>query len=107
MSDEDREWWIARWEIQQEKCPRCGNPRSMCSDPEREWFPQRVTCYAERARLAGEALFAKAHEKAPYTDDAGSWAKERSAEHPYHFADGVTIWAADTDLDPDDDFLAG
>lgn len=42
----------------------------------------------------------------PFTDDAGSWAKKRTTSHPFRFDEGVTIWVAETDVQPDDDFLS-
>lgn len=46
------------------------------------------------------------HAEMPFHDGAGNWAKERSRDFPYHYRDGVTIWVAPVDVNPDDDFLA-
>lgn len=92
--------------MERERCPKCGGPASECADPERDWFPQRTVCYAEMVRDAVERKYERLHEHAPYHDGTfESWAKEPSVEHPYHFKAGVTIWVADHDVNPDDDFL--
>ncbi|MDF9716032.1 hypothetical protein [Nocardioides sp. ChNu-99] len=71
-----------------------------------EWFAQRTICYATREREATEALYAQLHKDAPYHDGTEeSWAKDRSPDHPFHYSDGVTIWIADEDVNPDDRFL--
>ncbi len=42
----------------------------------------------------------------PFHDGSFSrWSKEPSREFPFHYLDGVTIWLAPTDVNPDDDFL--
>jgi hypothetical protein len=47
------------------------------------------------------------HEKRPYHDGSFSrWAKESSRQFPFHYLDGVTIWLAPVDMNPDDDFLS-
>lgn len=61
-------------------------------------------------RAAAERLYAELHgEKyggyAWHDGTFQSWAKDRSSSNPYHFEDGVTIWVADVDVDPDNDFL--
>lgn len=59
------------------------------------------------ATAGAEALYAQLHEGAPFHDGTfKSWAQKRSRTHPYHFSDGVTIWVAEEDLTPDDDFLS-
>lgn len=56
-------------------------------------------------REAASARFAELHSERPFHDGTyTSWAKERSRSHPYHFGDGVTIWAADMDAAPWDEF---
>jgi hypothetical protein len=72
-------------------CPRCGNLRSVCSDPAIDWHPRESTCYAtatiewglrrlEEKRkdepLAGAALHSM--------DGASVWV----SEHPPMLADG-------------------
>lgn len=52
------------------------------------------------------ALYDAKHAERPYHDgEFESWSKERSPMHPYHYRDGVTVWAHDVDLTPDDKFL--
>lgn len=46
------------------------------------------------------------HEALPYHDGQyRNWGKERTASTPYRYDDGVTIWVANYDVDPDDKFL--
>jgi hypothetical protein len=53
------------------------------------------------ARRAYEAL----HKARPFHDGSFTrWAEEPSAAFPYHFLDGVNVWASPIDLAPDDDF---
>lgn len=55
---------------------------------------------------AATALYEEMHKDLPYHDGTfKSWAKDRSREFPFHYNDGVTIFAAPVDLQPDDDFL--
>lgn len=57
--------------------------------------------------MAAEALYAELHKDAPYHDGTfEAWADKRSRSHPYHYLDGVTIFAAPVDISPDDDFLS-
>lgn len=50
-------------------------------------------------------MYADLHKDAPYHNGTfGSWVKERSASHPYHFSDGVTFGVAGEDLAPHDKF---
>lgn len=76
-----------------EVCGRCGNLKSVCSDPEMAWYPQRTMCYAT---AADEMAWRKARllYKSP---DAKS-----AASHPL---DGMSIHVSIDDLTPDDDFL--
>ena len=69
-------------------------------------YPQRTVCHVTRERKAAERRFEQIHERLPYHDGTEtSWAKEPSRDHPYRYDDGVHIWVADTDVNPDDDFL--
>lgn len=57
---------------------------------------------------AAQWRYSQMHEDRPYHDGTFTkWAKERSAKYPYHADDGVTIWVAETDLNPHDHFLGG
>ncbi|KAB2807983.1 hypothetical protein F9L07_25270 [Pimelobacter simplex] len=88
-------------------CPECGSPRELCSDPAVLWYPQRTLCYATMARASANARYDDLHDERPYHDGTFThWAKDRSAAHPFHARDGVTIWVTTEDLTPDDDFLS-
>jgi len=56
---------------------------------------------------AAERRYKKLHEALPFHDGTfESWAKEASRSHPYHFLDGVRIYVAPADVNPDDAFLS-
>jgi hypothetical protein len=56
---------------------------------------------------ATERKWATLHEDLPWHDGTfSSWSKERNAEHPCHYNDGVRIWVADVDYDPDGTWLS-
>lgn len=89
------------------KCSQCGGDRADCSDPEKMWYPQRAICHLTRERMAAERRYAELHKDRPYHDGTErSWAKEASRTHPYHFNDGVHVWVAVEDVNPDDQFLS-
>jgi hypothetical protein len=97
---------IAKWHRDQYKCPECGRTGGECADPDRDWFPQRSICYATLELISANAQYERLHKQLPYHDGTfKSWAAEPSRSHPYRFTDGVTIWVAPVDLDPEDDFL--
>ncbi len=97
---------MARWHRDSERCRACGHPRSECTDPDKTWFGNRVTCYATRARLAAEGLWAELHKDKPFHDGTEkNWSDKRSAAHPYRYDEGVTILPLLEDLTPDDHFL--
>lgn len=75
-------------------CPRCGNPREVCSDPSRGWYPQRSVCYAEAATEAAQWQWSEKHKDA-----------KRSKKKPNLPTDGVKVWVAAHDLTPEDKFL--
>lgn len=51
------------------------------------------------------AAYEAVHKDAPWHDGTfKSWAKERSAQYPFHFNHGVSISVADRDLTPWDEF---
>lgn len=110
LPESERDLWVARWEIGAEKCGSCGRPRVECGDKHRRFYPQRRVCFATMEREAAEARYRRLHEgenRAGWHDGTfTSWAKNADADHPYHFMHGVTIWVADQDLAPDDDFLS-
>lgn len=72
-------------------CPNCGNLRSVCSDPERALYPQREMCYASAVRELTWRRLRKNH------GDPGT--------EKLHPTDGMTVWASDFDLTPDDNFV--
>lgn len=58
-------------------------------------------------RAAAEARYDKLHEDRPYHDGAFlNWSDKRNGHYPYHYKDGVTVWVAAEDHNPDDDFLS-
>lgn len=76
-------------------CPRCGNLRSVCSDPEIGLYPQREMCYVTAAE---EQTWRRLREK--YKDKG----PEKTPLRP-HPLDGMTVWMSQSDLTPDDDFV--
>ena len=90
MPEEDRDELLAYAEL---VCPRCGNLREVCSDPDRGHYPQRSMCYVTATVELTRRRVAKRYEKnEPGTDGL----------HPL---DGMVIWASPEDLTPDDDFV--
>jgi hypothetical protein len=52
-------------------------------------------------------LYDEIHKERPYHDGTfRHWSSERTPETPCHYRDGVTIWVAPTDLNPEDRFLS-
>lgn len=101
----DQDEAIALWTEQESTCPHCDQPRDVCSDPEVEWFPQRLVCYASMARQWAESSYERLHEAEPWHDGTYSqWSPKWSIETPYHYQHGVKIVVAPFDADPDDDF---
>ena len=89
LSDDDQAEMIA---YVVDICPSCGNLKSVCSDPDRPFYPQRSMCYATAVReLTSRRLRAK-HKGEPGTQDL----------HPL---DGMGLWASPEDHTPDDDFV--
>lgn len=63
-------------------------------------------------RAAAEWRYDSLHEDAPYHDgtfptNPDRWSVKRTADFPYHYRDGVTLWVAEADLSPHDHFLGG
>lgn len=99
---------MQRARYERDQTHSCGHALSVCSDKDREWFPQRTICYPTMETEAAASKWAALHEQHPYHDGTfKSWAKDRSDSHPYHFQAGVTVWVAETDLNPHDHFLGG
>ena len=106
LSDEERDYQIAAWDLDRGNCPQCHGPVEECSDPERDWYAKRTVCYLTMVREAARARYERLHEDAPWHDGSfESWSPKPSREHPYHRDMGVNIWVAPEDLAPDDDFL--
>lgn len=89
----ERDSWYALAEYEAALCPQCGELRSICEDPEQEWYPQRMVCWSSAARSVATRRFDKLHEN-DKPDAAGNLA-----------TDGTVVWVASEDLSPDDDFL--
>lgn len=64
-------------------CPACGNLRSECSDPDRDWHPRTVTCYATATTRWGWRRLHKIHEG------------EEPVAEMLHPLDGVSVWVSD------------
>lgn len=77
----------------------------MCGDPKAAFYPYRRVDYALVEQDAARAAYSALHEAAPYHDGTfADWSKDRSADHPYHFNDGVDIGVALVDPAPWDSF---
>lgn len=56
-------------------------------------------------RSAAQDKYKALHEERPYHDGSFTdWAKDRSAQYPFHFEAGVTVDVAEDDLHPWDEF---
>ena len=73
-------------------CPRCGNLRSVCSDPERPVYPQRTMCYLTAVRDLTMRRVAARYAQEPGTREL----------HP---TDGMSLWASPDDLTPESNWL--
>lgn len=73
-------------------CRSCGNLRSVCSNPDVAWYPQRTMCYATAAREVTTRRLTEKH-------------KGRKPGADLHPLDGMAVWVSDVDLTPDDDFV--
>lgn len=74
-------------------CPNCGNLRSVCSDPDTDWYPQRLWCGATATRDMVTRRWHDKHREAK-PDSLG-----------FLPTDGAMFWASTEDLTPDDEFL--
>lgn len=107
LSDEERDYWIADWELRQMECPDCHGPRDECADPKKDWYPFRVVCYKTMAQEAVQAQYAGLHKDEPFHDGTFTrWSSERTFLHPFHFDAGVSVAVADHDVHPWDDFTS-
>ena len=108
LDSPDAELWIALWERERLTCPVHHGPVDECPDDQRDWFPQRRVCWPTAQLEAAKRLYAAIHEDRPYHDGSfNRWAEKPSHEYPFHYADGVSIYLAETDENPEDDFLGG
>lgn len=105
MSEDERGYQIADWELRQQECPQCHGPASECSDAHKPWYPQRTICYLTQEREAANWLFDEIHADKPFHNGAGEYSAKRSRAFPYHYRDGVNVWVSSEDHDPDGDFL--
>ena len=74
-------------------CSKCGNLKSVCSDPARAWYPQRAYCYV----TAGASQLWRETEKAYKHPDP--------TDGSAHVTDGLDWWMSVHDLTPEDDFF--
>lgn len=78
----------------------------MCGDPHRAWYPQRTICYSSMVRESAQRRYEELHKARPYHNGTFEhWSEKPDRDHPFHYSEGVTIWASEHDLTPDDDFL--
>lgn len=106
MASPDAEYRIAKWEQDNDRCPVHGGSFMECPDDQRDWFPQRRVCWPSAQLAAANRLYDKRHEDEPYHDGSETiWTEKPTRLTPFHFRDGVTIYLAETDENPDDDFL--
>lgn len=106
LDSPDAEYWIALWERERTTCPVHHGPLDECPDEERDWFPQRRVCWPAAQLAAAQRLYEELHKDEPYHDGSfEQWSKTASADFPFHYSDGVSIYLAETDENPEDDFL--
>lgn len=74
-------------------CPSCGLPRSICSDPDREFYVERTMCYATAAHELIVRRLQRKYKDSPPTPDRR------------HAMDGMSLWASLDNLSPDDNFV--
>lgn len=89
----ERDNWDALHEYEDALCPQCNQLRSICEDPNTDFYPQLHTCWASAAVTVSTRRFHKRHDKAK-PDKAG-----------YLPTDGRLVWISTEDLTPDDNFL--
>lgn len=105
LPEDEQALWREKHEREQNRCSKCHSDRETCSDPEHEWFPQRSVCYADMTQAAADALYDELHDAEKFHDGTfANWSTTRSKDFPFHFRDGVSIWVAPVDLNPDDKF---
>ncbi len=73
-------------------CSSCGSLKSVCSNPEQGWYPQRDFC----SNAASHEVTMRRLRHKHKDNEPGK------APHPL---DGVTVWMSTQDLTPDDNFV--
>ncbi|MBO9523915.1 MAG: hypothetical protein J7518_20465 [Nocardioidaceae bacterium] len=107
LDSPDSEFWIALWEREHTTCPVHHGPMNECPDDERDWYPQRRICWPSAQLAAAKRLFELMHKDKPYHDGKEQlWSETPSRATPFHFLDGHSLYLAETDENPDDDFLS-
>lgn len=89
-------------------CPDCGGHRDDCATPAalNSSFPQRAICYRSMSREAAGRAYDRKHEDAPFHDGTfRRWSRDYSRGTPFHYRDGVAVWVAGEDVNPDDQFI--
>lgn len=81
-----------------------------CGHPSALFYPQRLVCRRTMAARGAANLYQQMHKDRPFHDgtfpkDPRAWSDTVSRVTPYHFMDGVSFYAAERDVMPDDDFL--
>ena len=89
LPEDDRELMIAEDEL---VCPSCGSLKSVCSDPEQGWYPQRDFC---SNAATYEATMRKLRLKH----------KDNEPGKTAHPLDGVSVWMSMQTLTKKDRFL--
>lgn len=103
-----QEEWVADWEADRERCAQCGRPRSECSDPEVDWYPQRTICWATVARDVAVRKYREMYSSKQYHSGGFDFPVEKfDAEvAPFSMFDGVSIWVSRTDHGEGGEFLS-
>lgn len=93
-------------ELDELLCPLCGGLREDCGDPDKARYPQRHICYTARDQASADRLYGLKNDPKPYLSRNGKVRAEKASERtPFHYRDGVRVWVADRDVNPDDQFL--
>lgn len=79
MPSDDRDLLLAHHEL---VCPRCGNLRSVCSDPSVDWHPHSVVCWPSATAEWGLRRLQRIHKSVKADGDG------------LHPLDGVRVVAA-------------
>lgn len=71
----------------------CGNLRSVCSDPDRDWHPQESVCWVAATRAWGVRRLQAQHKDFDLT------ATDERGELLMSPLDGVSVWVSDVDFE--------